>query len=93
MALPGAAMCTLLYAGLGIFALRGAQWARWIVFIFILLTALTCTLFAFINLGGSKPQFEFTPIGAAIALLYFAMAIGIAWPAPNASAASDTRPS
>ncbi len=74
VALPGALSTFAIYSVLGCFIIRGHQWARWVLFAFALLTALTCLVFVFMpprELRGSlllaASAIFFALIGAALA--------------------------
>jgi hypothetical protein len=80
MAVPGAAVATTAYVVLGLLAVRGHEWARWVLFALIVVTALCCTFFAFVDLGSPRARFDFTPGLALVAGLYGAIAAGLGWP-------------
>ena len=80
MALPGAIVASSICVLLGIFALLGHDWARWLLFVFALLTAMTCMLFTFVDMGDGNPRLGFTPGLGALTLFYIAVAVGLAWP-------------
>ncbi len=83
MALPGAAISLALYAALGFFALRGHPWARWVLFTFALMTALTCLFFSFISVGSGSPQVQFSPVLGAVSIFFASIAIAAAVPPPR----------
>lgn len=76
--LPGALISVAFYGVMGYFAIQGRQWAKWIVFAFLLGTALLGLGFAFVSLGTGSPEFGFNPWVAAVVLFYVGAAILIA---------------
>ena len=80
MALPGAVIAFLLYSTLGHLALRGHEWARWAFFSIILLTALVCIAFTFLDLGTGSAEIGFTPGLALVSALYIGVAVASALP-------------
>src|SRR5450432_1147457 len=75
---PGALVSLLLYGVLGYFAVRGRDWARWILFAFMLGTAMLGLVFTFVRLGGGSSSIGFNPWVAIIPLLYGLVAVGLA---------------
>lgn len=83
MALPGSAFTLIGYGVLGLLALRGREWARWIMFTLVGLTAMTTALFTFVSMGDGPARFSFSGDIAVVAACYILAAIGLAWPRPR----------
>lgn len=77
-ALPGAVISLLAYGTFGYFALRGHEWARWLVFALVLLTAITCAFFTFFGLGSGKVHSDFSPVLAVCSVFFALIAVGTA---------------
>lgn len=75
---PGALGSLVLYAVLGYFAIKGREWARWILFAFMLGIAMLGLLFTFMRLGGGSSSVGFNPWIAPIPLFYGIVAVGLA---------------
>jgi hypothetical protein len=68
--LPGALLSTVLYGIMGYFAIRGREWARWLVFAFLLMTAFVGLGFTFVSFGSGKAVVGFNPWIGLIVLFY-----------------------
>ena len=79
--LPGALVCTLFYGITGYFAIRGREWARWLVFAFLLMTAFVGLVFTFVRLRGGEAAVGFNPWVGLVVLFYVGAAIAMALPA------------
>jgi hypothetical protein len=75
---PGALVSLVLYAVLGYFALKGREWARWILFAFMLVIAMLGVVFTFVRLGGGSSSVGFNPWIAVIPVFYGLVAAGLA---------------
>ena len=88
--LPGALVSLVFYGLVGYFAIEGHEWARWLIFAFLLMTALVGLGFTFVSLGTGKPVVEFNLWIALVGLFYLGAAVLMALPA-NPPAVSPTR--
>jgi hypothetical protein len=68
----------VLHSVLGYFALKGHEWARWILFAFMLGIAMLGVVFTFVRLGGGGSSVGFNPWVAIITLFYGLVAVGLA---------------
>jgi len=82
LAMPGAVVALTGSIALGVLALSGRAWARWVLFGLVALTAMVTLLLLFFDFSG--PQTRFAPMAevlpVVIVALYILVGAGIAWP-------------
>jgi hypothetical protein len=75
---PGSLVSLVLYGVLGYFAVHGRDWARWILFAFMLGTAMLGVVFTFVRFEGGTSSVGFNRWVAIIPLFYGLVAAGLA---------------